>query len=153
MDNPSGTIHAIVTDEHGMRATVDVDAAAVCARCAAGKGCGAGLSLGSGTVRRVEASVDPGMTLAAGDQVELVLATDKILRATLIVYGLPLLGAVVAASVAYLLGLGDAAATLAAIIGVATGLLVARRRLRQTDCLQHFVPHVGKRLPAPGMGG
>lgn len=146
MDNPTGIIHSVESYAFGLRATVDVDAAAVCARCASGKGCGAGLMLGSGTVRRVEASVDPGITLAAGDQVELILATEKVLSATLIVYGLPLSGALIAAILAYVLGFDDAAAALAAIIGLAIGLLFARRQLRRKDCLQHFVPHVQKRL-------
>lgn len=146
MDNPTGTIHSVVADALGTRAIVDVDVGSACPRCAAGKGCGAGLLIGGGQVRRVEAAVSANMALAAGDRVELVLASSKLLRATLIVYGLPLVGAVGSAAMAYLLELGDAAAALAAIAGLSVGLLAGRWRLRRDTCLAHFVPRIEKRL-------
>lgn len=146
MDNPTGIIHSLVADAHGTRAIVEVDVSSACPRCAAGKGCGAGLLIGTRQVRRVEAVVSANMALAAGDRVELVLPSSKLLQATLIVYGLPLLGAVGSAAMAYLLALGDAAAALAAIAGLSAGLLVGRWRLRRDACLAHFVPHIEKRL-------
>ena len=153
MDNPTGTIHSVVADVLGTRAIVDVDVGSACPRCAAGKGCGAGLLIGSGQVRRVEAAVSANMALlAAGDRVELVLASSKLLRATLIVYGLPLVGAVGSAAMAYLLELGDAAAALAAIAGLSVGLLAGRWRLHRDTCLAHFVPRIEKRLPPQQTG-
>ena len=143
MSNPSGTIQSLLS---ATRVVVEVDVSEVCPRCAAGKGCGAGLLGGGKQRRQVEAAVDTRVSLAEGDRVELILAADNLLRAALIVYGLPLLGAIVAASLAYLLALGDAAAAVAAIGGVSLGLLVSRQHLRRTACLENFVPRVERRL-------
>ena len=107
MNSTHGQIHSFVDDSFGTRVVVEVDAAEACPRCAAGKGCGAALFASSG--RRVEVSVPENLSLAAGDIVEISLAPDNLLRASLIVYGLPLMGAVVAVSVAYGLSLGCAA--------------------------------------------
>jgi len=127
-----------------MQATIDVDVSTACPRCASGKGCGAGiLAAGSGT-RRIQVHVDPGLGLAEGDVVDLTLAPRNILRAAIIVYGLPMLGAVVGAATAYALSLGDTGAAVAALVGLACGLLFGRWRLRQTNCLQQFVPTVGQ---------
>ena len=97
MDNPTGTIHSLVADVHGARAIVEVDLSTACPRCAAGKGCGAGLLVGSSRLRQVEAAIGPGMVLAEGDSVEISLASSNLLQAALIVYGLPLFGAIGAA--------------------------------------------------------
>jgi len=152
MDNPTGTIFSLVTGEQGARALVDVDAGLACARCAAGKGCGAGLLGGNAGPRRVEAVVAEHRALAPGDRVELVLASRNLLRAALVVYGLPLLGAVAAAVFAYLLALGDAAATLAASAGLVAGWFVSRWQLQRRRCLQRFLPLVGRRLQSQASG-
>lgn len=133
---------------HGARAIVSVAAETACQRCAAGKGCGAGLITGAGGDRRVEATIRPGLDIAENDIVEISLAPDNLLRAAAIVYGLPMLGAVAAAAIAYAFSLGDAAAALAALGGLACGLAVSRWRLQQTSCLRRFVPSVQARLSA-----
>ena len=61
---------------------------------------------------------------------------------------LPLTGAVTVAALAYLLGLGDVAASLAAIAGLVAGMLVARGRLRESGCLREFTPTIVERYPA-----
>lgn len=152
MDNPTGIVQAVLTDTDGRRAIVEVDAGVVCPRCAAGKGCGAGLLVNAGQAPRVEATVSADSVLRAGDRVELVLASDKLLRAALIGYGLPLLGALVAASIAGLLALGDLAAALAASAGLAFGVIVGRRWLRRGTCMQDFVPMVRHRLSSGTAG-
>ena len=146
MDNPKGKIQAFVSDEHGTRAIVSIDVVAVCPRCAAGKGCGAGLLASDDRIRQVEASMHPDMDLAEGDLVEIALAPSNLLRAALIVYGLPMLGAVVAATLAYIWTLGDASAAAAALLGLAVGIVLGRWRLRQEACLRDFVPSIEKRL-------
>lgn len=134
----------------GARAIISVEVAAVCPRCAAGKGCGAGLVTGADRDREVEATIRPGLEVTENDIVEISLAPDNLLRAAAIVYGLPMLGAVVAAAIAYALSLGDAAAVLAALAGLACGLAVSRWRLQQASCLRQFVPSVRARLRAGG---
>lgn len=154
MDNPQGRIQSLRDDDGDMRAVVGVDVAAACPRCAAGRGCGAGLFTDTGRERRLEASVQPGLRLAEGDLVEVALAPDNLLRAALIVYGLPMAGAIIAAILAYALTLGDVGAALAALAGLVAGLLLGRWRLRQQDCLSRFVPTVTRRLSdATNAGG
>lgn len=132
----------------GARAVVSIKVEAACPRCAAGKGCGAGLITGAGRDREVEATIRPGLDIAENDIVEISLAPDNLLRAAAIVYGLPMLGAVAAAAIAYAFSLGDAAAALAALAGLACGLTVSRWRLQQASCLRRFVPSVQARVNA-----
>ena len=146
MDNPTGIIRALVTGASGTRAIVDVDVSTACPRCAAGKGCGAGLLVGSSRLRQVEASFSASLDLAEGDNVEIALTPNNLLQAALIVYGLPMLGAVTAAGFATVMALGDAAAASAAIVGLLSGLVVSRWRLQHAACLGNFVPRVAKRL-------
>ena len=142
MENPKGKILSLVDGVDGVRAVVSVDVAASCPRCAAGKGCGAGLFSSSDSLRQVEASVPPGVDVSVDDVVEVTLAPNNLLQASVLVYGLPLLGAILAAAIAYALTLGDAAAATAAIAGLGLGLIAGRWRLRQTSCLRRFIPSV-----------
>lgn len=148
METPEGRVVKIVRSAAGERVIVDVDAAAACPRCAAGRGCGAGILQGSGEVRRVEAMIESGITLREGDSVRLQLEGSSVLKASAIVYGIPLAGAAVGAACAYLFGLGDAGASLLAIGGLAAGFAVGRRRLRRRDCLAAFTPTAVGRLSA-----
>ena len=133
---------SLVDNADGVRAIVDVDVAASCPRCAAGKGCGAGLLTSGSSSRQVEATIRPGLDVAKDDVVEISLAPDNILRAAAIIYGLPMLGAIVAAALAYAFSLGDVAAAIAALIGLGSGLLAGRWRLRRTSCMRQFIPSV-----------
>lgn len=146
METPQGKVIGIVRDSAGQRVVVDVDAAAACPRCAAGRGCGAGILQGPGTTRRIEAQVGPGVTFREGDSVRLQLEGSRVLRASTIVYGIPLAGAALAAATAYLLGLGDAGASVLALLGLAAGFFVGRRRLKRRDCLADFTPTAVGRL-------
>ena len=124
-----------------------IDAAAQCPRCAAGKGCGAGI-FGSRDARRVEAVVADGLRVRAGDAVRIDLAPHNLLRAAGEVYGVPLIFGVAAAGLAYLLGAGDGPGAVAALAGLASGLALGRWRLRRAECLQRFTPMVTARLAA-----
>lgn len=146
MDNPHGRVESLQSDENGLRAVVGIDVAAACPRCAAGKGCGAGIFVDTGTRRHVEAAVRPGLQLRKGDLVEVALAPENLLRAALIVYGLPMAGAILAAAIAYALGVSELFAAISALAGLGAGLLLGRWRLRREDCLSRFVPTVDKRL-------
>ena len=101
MDNPSGRVVSLVDSDDGVSAVVAVDVASACPRCAAGKGCGAGLTTGTGGRRQVEARVRNGLDIAVDDVVEISLAPDNLLHAAIIVYGLPMLGAAIGALVAF----------------------------------------------------
>jgi sigma-E factor negative regulatory protein RseC len=130
MDSPVGTIVSIA-DGH---ATVSVDAAIVCARCAAGKGCGAGLLIGSDRTRLIEVQVSPGLGLKAGDKVKLTLSPSNLLRAALLAYGLPLGGIIIALGMAWFFKqtLDDGLAVLLAIVN-------------KDGCLKNLVPSISER--------
>lgn len=143
MELPRGRV---VSVEPGS-VTVSVDAAAVCRRCAAGRGCGAGLLTGARQPKLIDAVVAPGMDLAPGDEVELTLAPTHLLRAAALAYGLPLLGVIVALGIAWYLdqALNDALAVLLAIVGVSGGAIVGRHFLKRESCLMNLTPSVSKR--------
>ena len=146
MESPQGRVLSIHRDDTRSHAVVEVVAAVRCARCAAGKGCGAGILGGDEKLRRLEVLIRPGIHLEEGDQVAIDLAPNNLLRASFIVYGWPLLGAVAGAAGAWLSGLGDLGAAIAALAGVGAGLLAGRLRLERTECLQAFTPVVTSRI-------
>ena len=146
MDNPQGKVVGFVSSSSGRCAVVAVDAAEACPRCAAGKGCGAGIFTSSGKTRRIEVPLMADQQLNEGDIVGLELAAREVLHASWIVYGLPLAGAAIAAASAYLLGFGDAGTAVLALVGLAAGFQAGRRRLRRVDCLEAFTPVITDRL-------
>lgn len=143
MDSPVGRIVSIADGY----ATVSVDAAEICARCAAGKGCGAGLLTGSNRTRLIEVHLSPGSGLAAGDEVKLTLAPAHLLRAAVLAYGLPLGGIVIAPGAAWFLNqsLNDHTAIALAIGGLLIGGLFGRHFLNKDACLKNLVPTVSER--------
>ncbi len=143
MESPVGRIVSIADGQ----ATVSVDAAEVCARCAAGKGCGAGLLTGSNRTRIIEVQLSPGMEIEPGDEVKLSLAPSHLLRAAVFAYGLPLIGIVVALGVASILNqaLDDHFAIALAISGLVMGGLLGRHFLNKESCLKNLVPTISER--------
>jgi positive regulator of sigma E activity len=87
------------------------------------------------------------MHVSAGDRVSIELAPRNLLRASLLVYGLPLAGAVGGAALAYLSGFGDPGGAIAALAGAGAGLLAGRYRLRQAGCLKDLTPSIAACLP------
>ncbi len=143
MDSPVGRIVSVAPGH----ATVLVDAALVCARCAAGKGCGAGLLTGASRSRLIDVSVTPGMDLKPGDDVRLTLAPSHLLRAAVLAYGMPLAGVIIALGIAWIMSrtLNDVLAVVLAICGLVAGALFGRHFLNQDDCLKNLVPTVSER--------
>jgi sigma-E factor negative regulatory protein RseC len=148
MRNPQGQIISMSSAGSQRQVVVEIESAVVCERCESGKGCGAGLLGSQQANKRVAAAVADDLDISTGDRVSIALAPQNVLRAAIIVYGYPLSGAVFAAFIAYTLRLGDIAAALAALVGLATGLLLAKKRLQNASCLREFTPTVIERLPA-----
>lgn len=146
MNDPQGTIVAITRTAAGVRAIVDVEAGVACARCASGRGCGAGVLSGRARNSRLEVLVDPDLELAEGDVVGIELPSRDVLGAALTVYGLPLAGAIFGAAFAYLATLGDGGSAALAIGGLCLGVIISRRRLRDASCLARFTPTVSRRV-------
>jgi sigma-E factor negative regulatory protein RseC len=146
MNNPQGTVVSIIRESGIARAIVVVDAEAACARCASGRGCGAGILSGRAGKRRLELAVGPDLELAEGDVVAIELAPGNVLRAALIVYGLPLAGAIIGAALAYANALGDGGAAAMAISGLAGGALISRFWLGDDSCHARFTPSISRRI-------
>lgn len=145
MNTPEGR----VVEASGEFATVRVEAAIACARCAAGRGCGAGL-LQKGRARTVKARIPADLYLEPGDLVRLELAPDHLLRAAWLAYGLPLLGAILAVGAASrFAGTGSELPVIACgLFGLVVGLMAGRRILQREGCLQHMTPVAAQRVPA-----
>ena len=149
MDSPQGQVIDIVAPDGDERlAIIKVEAAVACARCAAGKGCGAGL-FANGEARRVEARIPDSLRVAEGDTVAIDLADRALLPAAIIVYGWPLAGAAVGAILARLgPWAGDAITAAGAAGGLVIAAWLAHRRLRADDCVSRFRPVVLGRVDA-----
>ena len=145
MTNPQGTIVEVNRDQGGTRAVVEVDARTVCARCAAGRGCGAGILAGRSGKRRLDVALGDDVGLSEGDVVSIELAPGNVLRAALLVYGMPLAGASAGAMLAHMAALGDVGAAVLAIGGLFAGAMIGRRRLGHESCLARFTPTVSRR--------
>jgi positive regulator of sigma E activity len=125
---------------------VEVASAPRCPRCAAGKGCGAGLLDGESAPRHVNALLPGDLELHRGDRVWLELAPEDLLQAALTAYGTPLLAMLLAGGAAYFAGLDDLYAVVTTLLGAGIGIAVARVRLRRGGCLQRMMPRVAGRL-------
>ena len=125
MDAPTGTLITAAGSD-GL-ARVRVDEPVACARCAAGRGCGAGIFARqrAGEIIEARALTDG---LEPGTSVDILLDDGGLLRAAFFAYGYPLLGALAGA----VLGstFGDSAAAAGALAGIVVGLLTSRTRLR-----------------------
>jgi len=145
MSIPSSTLEApegiVVALRPGL-ATVRVEERFVCPRCAAGRGCGAGIFAREGP-RLVEVNLPPEVTFRVGQPVSLSLEPERLLHAAWLVYGIPLLALIAAAVVAgYVIpgGASDAVALAMVVAGLLCGGWWARRRLRDAGCAGRFVP-------------
>lgn len=109
----------------GRVVVVRVQLPAGCARCARGQGCGFGLAVRTGE-RRVTLDLPAGVEVSPGERVRVGLARADLSRASVAVYGIPLLGLLGGAAAAGTLGLGDARAIGLSIATLGIGLLSAR---------------------------
>ncbi len=142
IESPRGKVISILRDSESVRVIVAVEAGAICPRCAEGKGCGAGIFGSSTSMRRIEATLAPGIDVSEGETVSLSLGSKNLLQAAGIVYGWPLLGATAGALLAFFSNLGDAGAAVLALLGLAAGAVLARMRLGHKNCLTRFAPTV-----------
>lgn len=147
MEKATGQVESV----HGGVATVVVAAPVACARCAAGKGCGAGLLTGPDVSRQVQVQVPEGMALDAGDRVTLCIGSRELLRGAGLAYGLPLLFMLVFVGIASLGGGpgADARAIPAAIAGLVAGIFLSRRILARDAACSHLVPVIDGHASAP----
>jgi positive regulator of sigma E activity len=137
VETASGTV-IVVTGES---ATIELRTPIACSRCAAGRGCGAGL-LTPDRPHRINVNIPHDCRLARGDTVRLVVDARDLLRATVFAYGFPLLGLLAAVAVAPVVApdLGDPGLALAGVAGLAGGLWFSRWRMGRSAACTRFTP-------------
>lgn len=138
MEAVKATVLAVTRRAGGVVARVRLDEQAACARCAEGRGCGAGLFGAGRRSSEFEVPVTSDWILAAGDRVELAAARGTLIRAAALAYALPLAGAAGATLVAGLFAAGDLVAVLAALAGLVAATVGARRLRSQPSCLREI---------------
>lgn len=131
-------------------AWVHCESQAGCARCAAGEGCGGGVfaRLLRGRLQELPLALPGPMAdqVAAGDWVLVGLSTRAVQAASMLLYGLPLLGLVVGASAGDLWLGGDLAALAGAVAGLVAGFLAAHARARRLADDPGMAPVLLRRL-------
>ena len=134
------TVIAKIVSISGRTAMVDVGSVPVCPRCAAGKGCGAGLFGANAGAITLNVELPASGAFNAGESVRLAIPSSRLLRASMLAYGLPLLGALSLTMFGWLIvqPLSDAAAALFAMSGLLIGFFVGRRRLKKESCARQF---------------
>jgi len=123
-------------------ATVSVDIGTACARCRAGKGCGAALLQDPDRRVNIDVELPADAGFRVGDRISLTISPIYLLRAAILAYGVPLAGILAALATASVFGgiSGDGQAVLYALGGLAAGLLASRRLLRNERVCRQFVP-------------
>ncbi len=140
MESAFGRISAL---DQGV-ATVVVESPIACKRCAAGKGCGAGIFQDRERSSELRVEIPSGLRVREGDAIELTIAPKYLLRAAMLAYGLPLVCLVSFPALAWMLtgNPGDGPGIVLAVAGLLFGLFVGRRILRRESVCQQFVPTV-----------
>lgn len=132
-------------------ATVAVEAAVACERCAAGRGCGAAMP-GGRRSSRLQVSVPRHLDLRPGDTVKLGLESAVLLRAAWLAYGLPLTAMVAAVAAGSATTGSEAGAVAFGIAGLLAGAALARRLLLKERGVRRFMPVALERGPAGSRG-
>jgi len=129
----AGVVCELRRTASGALVQVRVEAARNCPRCAAGRGCGAGLFTRRSRIALLDVSCGADSGLAIGQPVTLSVAGHPLFRIALTAYGLPLAGIVLASGAAWLAGVGESFAILAAAGGLGASAGLARCRLKSAE--------------------
>ncbi len=115
------TEQAIVTRRDGSRVELELQRGSACGQCELSQGCGTG-ALGRLLGKRSKPLViETDRDLKPGDRLQLGLSESALVKASLTVYGLPLLGMVVAGLIASFAVVSEALIALAACVGFIGG--------------------------------
>lgn len=138
------TLSATVVAVRGNKLTVSVENTVACARCAEGKGCGAGLLGSSSGPSSLELDAPDDALLRAGDIVCLTMESEDLLRASWLAYGFPMVSVVGALALLRLIadGASDVTEIGTAAAVFAISHIVARGWLRRDRCVQRLTPTV-----------
>lgn len=124
---------------------VVVERTSTCGACAARDGCGE-RSWQERLGQRLQQIEVPGQhAVAVGDRVVVGVDERALLRASLLVYGLPLVAMALGAGVGGLLGVGDLGVALSAGVGLLVGLLSVKTLSRRLSCNPRYHPQLLRR--------
>ena len=119
------TEQAIVTRCDGRRVELELQRGSACAQCELNRGCGTG-ALGRLLGKRSKPLViETDHVLKPGDRLRLGLSESALVKASLTIYGLPLLGMVMSGLLASFAALPEVLITLAAVAGFIAGFKFA----------------------------
>lgn len=127
------TEQAVVTRRDGARVEVRLLRESACG------GCELGMSCGTGAIGRLLGSrsrplrIECGAALEPGDRVELQLSESDLARASLTLYGVPLVGMLAAGLAAALGGLPELAVAAVSVAGLYLGFRLASRLAARLD--------------------
>ena len=119
------TESAIVTRRDGRLVELELQRNSTCSRCELSKGCGTGALGRLLGHRRKPILIETDHLLEAGDELVLGLSESALVKASLTIYGLPLLGMVCAGMLAALAALPEILVALAAVAGFYVGYRIA----------------------------
>jgi sigma-E factor negative regulatory protein RseC len=116
---------AIVTRCDGKRVELELQRGSACGQCELNRGCGTG-ALGRLLGKRSKPLViETDQVLKPGDKLQLGLSESALVKASLTIYGLPLLGMILAGLLASFAGVSEALVALAACVGFIAGFKFA----------------------------
>lgn len=116
---------AIVTHRHGKRVELELQRGSACGSCELSQGCGTG-ALGRLLGRRSQVLfIETEQDLEAGDEVLLALSESALVKASMTLYGLPLLGMVLAGLLADSVSAAEWLVVIAAVAGFYAGYRIA----------------------------
>jgi sigma-E factor negative regulatory protein RseC len=119
------TEQAIVTRCNGRQIELELQRGSACGQCELSQGCGTG-ALGRLLGRRSKPLIiETDQVVRPGDRIQLGLSESALVKASLTVYGLPLLGMVVAGLLASFAGLSEVMVAFATGIGFIAGFKFA----------------------------
>jgi len=135
------TEQAIVTRCNGKQVELELQRGSACAGCELSQGCGIG-ALGRLLGKRSKPLViETDRDLKPGDRLQLGLSESALVKASLTIYGLPLLGMIAAGLLASFAAVSETLVTLAAGVGFIGGfkLAVYLSRLLEHDRLTPYI--------------
>jgi len=133
---------AIVTQIRGNRAEIQMQRQSACSHCELNRGCGTGAIGRMLGHRSKPLTIETSLSLKPGDRVLLGMPDGSFLKASLLIYGLPLFAMICFAMLGQLLFNGSEGLVLAcALLGFFAGLLFSAKKAK-TRFSAEFCPRI-----------
>ena len=140
---------ARVLRREGRRIELELQRGSACGHCELSEGCGTG-ALGRLLGHRVRTlTIETDRGCQPGDEVLLALPEAALVRSSLLLYGLPLLGLLCGAALAIMMGFSEALVVSGAVLGLFAGLRLAAHRARKLE-QSGFAPYISAIRVNPG---